>query len=133
MKIILTRTAASSNAVPVDPNRKPEIMTLETLTAIIDHYKKLSAACNKAADAGCLDPNGPLFDAIWRAWSMWVDTTEHADLIDWYVYDNECGRKMLTMNVDGVDYAIGNVKQLHKVIVLMAGKSPWDEPITRTD
>ena len=99
---------------------KPETMTLETLKIIINHYKKLSAACDKAVDDGCLDPNGPLFDAIWRAWSAWVDTTEHACLIDWYIYDNDCGRKMLTMNVDGVDCAIGNVKQLHKVMVSMA-------------
>ena len=95
-------------------------MTLETLTKIINHYKKLSAACDKATEAGCLHSDGPLFDAIWRTWGMWVDTTEHACLIDWYVYDNDCGRRRLTMNVDGVDYVIGNVKQLYKIMVLMA-------------
>ena len=101
-------------------------MTLETLTAIINRYKKLSAACDKATEAGCLDSSGPLFDAIWRAWSEWVSTSEHADLIDWYVYDNDCGKRKLTINVDGIEHVVGNVKQLHKVMILMAGKSPWD-------
>lgn len=70
--------------------------TVSELTTIIQTsattYRKLSAATQKAQDAGALDPNGPLADAIWRGFDAMLALHDPDGWISWYIYDNRCGK-----------------------------------------
>ena len=63
-----------------------------TADAVVAEYKRLSAAMDAAAAAGCLDPNGPLFDAVWRSFDGMLSLVDEGDRIRWFVYDNQCGK-----------------------------------------
>lgn len=66
-------------------------MNEETLNKIIADYRRLDDACDAAIQAGAMDPDGPLFDAIWRAHDTLADLLDPSERLAWFIYDNKCG------------------------------------------
>lgn len=65
----------------------------KTLEAIIKAYKDLDAACEVAIEAGCMVVDGPLFQAIWRAFDTMLRQADPDGWIAWFIWDNSCGEK----------------------------------------
>ena len=62
---------------------------------LVSKYKALNKACEAASKSGTLDPNGPLFEAIWSSFDSMLTLVDSDGWIAWYIYDNECGKKKL--------------------------------------
>ena len=60
---------------------------------IVADYRLLDHACDAALKAGAMDSNGPLHDAIWRAFQGMLDQIDVDGWINWFIYDNDCGKK----------------------------------------
>jgi hypothetical protein len=60
---------------------------------IVAEYLTLDRACDAAMAAGSMDPNGPLFDAIWRSWEKMLDRIDVDGWLNWYIQENHCGEK----------------------------------------
>lgn len=86
------------------------------LESIISSYKSLDLACDKAREAGCLDINGNLFDAIWRGFDNVIAVVDQDSWISWYIYDNEMGEKGLIVTVGPKKYKVKTIKTLLKII-----------------
>ena len=68
----------------------------ETIVAgIVAHYRRLDAACDAALNAGVMDPNGPLFEAIWKSFESMLALLDVDDWIIWFIHENACGDKAL--------------------------------------
>lgn len=81
-------------------------------------YQKLSAACDAAIAIGCMDINGPLFEAIWRNFENMLNMIDDDGLIDWYVNENKCGAKGLSHSAGKKKPApITNSTDLAKLII----------------
>ena len=65
------------------------------IDGIVTDYKRLNNACNAAIKAEAMDPSGPLYDAIWRAFGGLMDRLDQDGWINWYIYDNDCGKKQM--------------------------------------
>lgn len=63
------------------------------ISAIVEAKRNLDKACNAAIDAGTMDINGPLFNAVWTSFESMIDLVDFEGWIQWFVYDNECGKK----------------------------------------
>jgi hypothetical protein len=62
---------------------------------LVSKYEALNKACEAASKSGTLDPNGPLFEAIWSSFESMLSIIDRDGWIAWYIYDNECGKKKL--------------------------------------
>ena len=67
----------------------------QVVETLVNQYKALNKACEAASKSGTLDPNGPLFEAIWSSFDSMLDLIDPEGWIGWYIYDNECGKKKL--------------------------------------
>jgi len=52
---------------------------------IVGNYKELSAACDVAYDAGCLDIDGKLHTAIWKSFDVLMACVEQQEWLEWYI------------------------------------------------
>lgn len=88
-----------------------------TADAVVAHYKRLEAAMNAADDAGCIDPDGPLFDAVWGAFEEMLNLVDRDGWIHWFIYENQCGKRGLNASEPGKKPRnIRTTKQLAKLI-----------------
>ena len=67
----------------------------QVVEILVSKYKALNKACEAASKSGTLDPNGPLFEAIWSSFDSMLTLVDSDGWIAWYIYDNECGKKKL--------------------------------------
>ena len=67
----------------------------QVVETLVSKYKALNKACEAASKSGTLDPNGPLFEAIWSSFDSMLTLVDSDGWIAWYIYDNECGKKKL--------------------------------------
>lgn len=94
------------------------------LERIVKAYQMLDAACNTANEIGTLDPNGLLFEAIWRMFETLLSELETemkcADWLNWFIYDCDCGkRKMQVIPTRGrKPETIATPRDLAKLILL---------------
>jgi len=86
------------------------------LKMIIDSHVALGIATDNAVKAGCLDVNGPLFDAVWRGFERVVSVVDDGEWISWFVYDNELGKKGLSVIINEKKMKVNTVKALLKII-----------------
>jgi len=86
------------------------------LKMIIDSHVALGIATDNAVKAGCLDVNGPLFDAVWRGFERVVSVVDDDAWISWFVYDNELGKKGLSVIINEKKMKVNTVKALLKII-----------------
>ena len=66
---------------------------------IVDDYQRLDGACVAAIKAGCMEPNGPLHEAVWRAFDGMLDRIDEEGWINWFIYDNKCGEKEMKAKI----------------------------------
>lgn len=67
----------------------------EVVETSVNKYKILNKACEAATKSGTLDPNGPLFNAIWSGFENMLSLVDIDGWIGWYIFDNECGKRKL--------------------------------------
>lgn len=101
---------------------KPDKQQVEKLTRRIDNcvsaYRRLDSACRNAEMAGCLDPNGPLFNAIWRAFdTLLTESSVDSEWVHWHIYDNDCGKKGFEAGPIGKLRKVRNSRDLALVIL----------------
>jgi hypothetical protein len=89
----------------------------EKIKQIVHDYKYLSKRCQAASDAGCLDPEGHLYHAIWAMFDNMLKMVDHSDWISWHVFENECGAKKMVGGVNGKVDKITTSRMLAKLIV----------------
>lgn len=63
------------------------------VAGIVADWRRLDGACDAAMKAGCMDPEGPLHDAIWRSFQGMLERVDVDGWISWFIYDNGCGSK----------------------------------------
>jgi hypothetical protein len=88
----------------------------EQLNTIIASYERLDIATKNAEKAGCLDMNGPLFDAIWRGFENVVSVVDEDAWISWFIYDNDMGKKGLSVTINEKKMKVKTVKALLKIM-----------------
>lgn len=84
---------------------------------IVSNYKNLNERCDAACGAGALDPEGPLYHAIWAMFDNMLDMVDHSGWISWFVFENECGAKKMVGGVNGRVDKITTSRMLAKLIV----------------
>ena len=84
---------------------------------IVSDYKKLTACCDAASDAGALDTEGRLYNVIWMTYDNMLKMVDYSDWISWYVFENECGAKKMVSGVNGKVNKITTPRMLAKLIV----------------
>ncbi len=87
-------------------------LTEEQLKTILAAYERLDLAASKAIEVGCLDPDGPLYDAIWRGFDDMLQVVDSHDWITWYIYDNAMGRNGFEVEVGSKKLKVKNLKNL---------------------
>jgi hypothetical protein len=60
--------------------------------------------------------NGPLFDAIWRGFENVLSVVDDGAWISWFIYDNDMGKKGLSVVIDSKKIKVKTVKALLKII-----------------
>lgn len=91
-------------------------LTEEQLNTILEHYSKMNHACMDAMVVGCLDPDGPLYDAFWMGFEDMLSIIDPHDWISWYIYDNDMGKGELTAEIGSKLIKVKNPKILLEVI-----------------
>ena len=91
-------------------------LTEEQLNTILRAYERLDLATSKAIEVGCLDPNGPLYDAIWRGFDDMLQVSDPHGWITWYIYDNAMGKNGLSAELGSRMVKVKNLKTLLQVI-----------------
>tara|TARA_R110000868_G_scaffold204078_1_gene452095 strand:+ start:1097 stop:1663 length:567 start_codon:yes stop_codon:yes gene_type:complete len=78
----------------VEPTNSESIEAWEIkITSLVEDYKKLTACCDAASDAGALDACGKLYTAIWNTYDNMLQHIDVDGWISWYIFDNDCGAK----------------------------------------
>jgi len=97
---------------------EPETMKLneKQLKIIIDAHLALEIATDNAIKAGCLDVNGPLFDAVWRGFENVTSVVDDGAWVSWFVYDNDMGKRGLTVIINEKKIKVKTVKALLKIM-----------------
>jgi len=88
----------------------------EQLKIIIDAHLALEIATDNAIKAGCLDVNGPLFDAVWRGFENVTSVVDDGAWVSWFVYDNDMGKKGLSVTINEKKMKVKTVKALLKIM-----------------
>lgn len=85
---------------------------------VVADYRRLNAACEAASKSGTLDLNGRLYEEIWRAYGNMLKRIDLDGLIDWFVFENECGSKGLEANAlsAGKMTPIKTTRQLARIL-----------------
>lgn len=76
-------------------NRNQEIKHWRTIiNEVVRDYRRLERACEAAIKAGTMDIDGPLHEAIWKAFQGMLERIDsHSCWIAWFIWDNDCGKK----------------------------------------
>jgi hypothetical protein len=91
-------------------------ITEEQLQTIIKRYEELDAATAKVIDVGCMDPEGPLYNAIWRMFDDMLSIIDPHGWVSWYIHDNEMGAKGFDAEAGSKMIKVTNLKQLLSLI-----------------
>ena len=68
-------------------------LTLQQLDKLLDEYRELSAACDAARAAGCLEVEGRLQNAIWSSIETVISFFDPEGWIMWHIFENDYGSK----------------------------------------
>jgi hypothetical protein len=91
-------------------------LTIEELNKILDSYIALKRVIDSAVEVGCLDPNGPIYNTVWKAFEDTVDIIDPYSWIMWYIYDNDMGEKGMLVKIADEQFYIENRRDLLKVM-----------------
>lgn len=88
-------------------------LTIEELNKILDAHLALQNAVDAARKAGCLDIDGPLYNAIWKGFEDTVNVIDPDGWIMWYIYENDFGNKGLHVKLnDHREFPVENRRDL---------------------
>ena len=81
----------------------PDLLAKYTriVTDCITFYRELTAVCDAAIKAGCLDINGPLHETIWRNFDRMIALHDVNGWLHWHIWDNACGANQLHVQLPG--------------------------------
>lgn len=75
--------------------KKPSARIINKLKGDFDKivlvFQRLKCATEKAEEAGTWDVDGPLDNAIWRAFETMLNLYDPDGWVSWYLFDNDCG------------------------------------------
>jgi hypothetical protein len=91
-------------------------MTLKQLEDIIHYRKKLNGVFRDAERVGVIDPNGPLFDTVWRSIEAITCVVDPYDWIGWFANENEYGKNGLEVDIGNKTIKVKSVKDLYTAI-----------------
>lgn len=91
-------------------------LTIEQLNKILDSYIALQKAIEPALQAGCIDPNGPLYNTIWKSFEDVICILDPEGWIMWYIYDNDMGERGMKVEIGDKEFCIENRRDLLEVI-----------------
>jgi hypothetical protein len=91
-------------------------LTIEELNKILDSYIALKRVIDSAVEVGCLDPDGPIYNTVWKAFEDTVDIIDPYSWIMWYIYDNDMGEKGMLVKIADEQFYIENRRDLLKVM-----------------
>lgn len=88
------------------------------INTVVDAHKRVSDAVDAAIAVGCMDPNGPLFDAIWKGFNEMLSLVDSDDWIDWFILENNYGEKAMKAGCNEHDLKpITNNRAMAELIV----------------
>jgi hypothetical protein len=64
----------------------------QRIDCMVEQHKALTEATQAAIDAGCMDIHGPLYTAIWKAFTACLDILDKDGWINWWIYERPNGR-----------------------------------------
>jgi len=91
-------------------------LTIEELNKILDSYIALKRVIDSAVEVGCLDPDGPIYNTVWKAFEDTVAIIDPESWIMWYIYDNDMGEKGMLVKIADEQFYIENRRDLLKVM-----------------
>jgi hypothetical protein len=94
---------------------------METITKIkltMEAYKRLNDATDNAIKAGCLDPDGPLFEAIWKGFDTMLSCYDKDGWISWYIYETNCGKQAKEVTLKERTIKVTDIETLAEAIKL---------------
>ena len=91
-------------------------ITPEQIDTILDAHKQLQTSIDAAIDVGCLDINGKLFEHMWTLYGKTSQIIDPNGWIDWYIYDNDYGKKSYECTIDSKTIIVTNTTQLAEII-----------------
>jgi hypothetical protein len=91
-------------------------LTLQELNTILDNHIAMKRVIDSAVEVGCLDPNGPLFNTVWKSFEGVVTLLDPEGWIMWYIYDNEMGDRGLKVKIHDTEFAVENRHDLLRAI-----------------
>lgn len=68
-------------------------LNLQQLDKLLKEYKELNDACDAAREAGCLEIEGRLQNAIWSSIETVISFFDPQGWIMWYILENNYGAK----------------------------------------
>ena len=89
----------------------------DKIKRVVKDYQHLTSCCDAANDAGALNTDGKLFDAIWKTHDGLLTMIDEFDWFEWYIYENECGAREMEAYLGGKLSKITTPKQLAQLIV----------------
>jgi hypothetical protein len=91
-------------------------LTIEELNKILDSYIALKRVIDSAVEVGCLDPDGPIYNTVWKAFEDTVAIVDPYSWIMWYIYDNDMGERGMLVKIADEQFYIENRRDLLKVM-----------------
>ena len=91
-------------------------LTEEQLKTILERYSDMYHACVDAERVGCLDTDGPLYNAFWMGFESLLSIIDPHDWISWYIHDNDMGSKGHEVEVGSKMIKVKNLKTLLEVM-----------------
>ena len=91
-------------------------ITAEQVDDIVKAYTELKEVFEAAEKLGCIDINGKLFEKTWRLYDRTSKPLGPEGWIDWYIWDNDCGKKGYECKYNGKTIAVTNTKQLAEIM-----------------
>lgn len=111
--------------------KKEQIKNWEKkITKIVETYKTLDASCQSVINVGAMDPDGVLYDSIWKTFDCLLEFSDCADMISWYIFENSCGinGKKASPSANSKLRKIENPRDLARFIVEMEQDSSKAAP-----
>lgn len=87
-------------------------LTLQELHTILDSHIALKKVIDTAVEVGCLDPNGPLYNTVWKSFEDVVSILDPNGWIMWHIYDNDSGERALKVKIHDVEFPVETRRDL---------------------
>jgi hypothetical protein len=96
---------------------------IKLVSDLVKHYQELNKTFDQLDSLFGGNCESKFFSAIWSAFDAYADTVELAiddsfKSVNWFIYDNDCGKRGLEREFGGKSFKIKTVNDLIKYIEL---------------